>query len=205
MHRDKNIQYYDDDTISIYEIWLIMRKRIWLIFIITLLSFGFSLTYFLLAPGVYKVSNVMVLSQSLSIANQVLQGRSDHSKDFINILEIKSSIVALKDLSKKQKAKALGLDKSVIEAIEDIKISQIEGANSLKAEVDTLDRDSGVKMIKAISNFTNDLPFVQRRVKSAKELLEKNRDDLRDIIENPLSLLNLPDNAMVSEILSSLY
>ena len=189
MQKNKNVQYYDDDTISIYEIWLIIRKRRWLIFIITLLSFGFSLTNSFLAPGVYKVSNVMQEPHEVSI----------------NMTDIKTKMLLLKDLTRKQLAKVLGLEESVAKAIKDIKISKIEGTESLKMQMDTADPDSGVKMINALVAYANEMLFVQKKVEREKKILRENRDDLKKIIDDPLSLLNLPDKTIVSELLPSLY
>ena len=192
MQRNGNVRYYDD-SINIYDIWLTIKKRKWLIFIITFLSFGFSLTYSFLAPDVYQVSNVMQLCSE-----------KPH-KLSINITDIKTKMLLLKDLTRKQRAKALDLGKSVVEDIRDIKISKIEETESLKIQMDTTNPSSGVKMINALVVYANELPFVQKKVERKKKILKENRDDLKKIINNPLSLLNLPDKTIVSELLPSLY
>lgn len=206
MHGDEKIQYYNADTISIYEIWLIIRKRRLLIFIITLFSFGFSLAYSFLAPDVYKVSNIFVMSQYMGSGGESVEGPVNVSDvGFVNVSEIMSAMVPLTGLSKKQQAKALNLEKSVLEAIENIKISPINDTRSLEIEVTTVDKDAGLRTINALLIYANQIPFVKKRADLKVKLLQKDRDELKKIIDDPLSLLNLPDKTVVSELLTSLY
>lgn len=189
MQKNKNIQDYEHDTIDIYEIWLIIRKRGWLIFIITLLFFGLSLSYSFLPPDVYKISNIMQKPYKVEI----------------NMADIKTNVLLLKDLTREQRAKALDLEESVIADIRDIKISKIEGTESFKLQVDTTDPASGVKVINALVVYADNLPFVQKQVERRKEVLEEDRDVLKKIIDDPVSFLALPDKAIIHEFLPSLY
>jgi len=190
LQKNKNVQCDDHDTISIYEFWLIIRQRRWLIFIITLIFFGFSLLYAFLQPRVYKVSNVVQAPYKIKI----------------NMVDIEANALLLKNLPGKQLAKTLNFEGSVIEDIRDIQISKVLGdTESLKIQVDTTDPDSGVKMINALVTYLDELPFVQKQVERQKKLLKSNRDDLEKIISDPLSILDLPDKTIISELLPSLY
>jgi len=189
MQKNKNVQSGEQETINIYEIWLIIKKRWWIICAITLLFFGFSVYYFVMLPDVYKVSNVMQRPYSVGI----------------NMADIKTSLLLLKDLTGKQQAKTLGLEESVIEDIRNINITKIEGTESLKLQVDTTNPGSGVKVITALVVYADELPFVQKQVERTKEILKEDRDVLKKIIDNPSSFLNLPDKAIIYELLPSLY
>lgn len=203
MQGNRNVQYYDDNTVSIYDIWLAIKKRRWLICIIALLSFVVSLGYSFVTPNVYKISNVLILSHSIDSLEQKLPSSED--KSLFNMSEIKSAITLLPDLSKRQQAEKLGLEESVLEVIKDIKISKIKDSELLVLEVNTHDSEAGVKVINAMAKYANALPFVLKRIEQRKQLLKKNIEELRRIIADPWSYSNLPDNATISEILISLY
>ena len=189
MQKNKNVQSDEQETINVYEIWLIIKKRWWLICAITLLFFAFSVYYSVRLPDVYKVSNVMQKPYSVGI----------------NMADIKANVLLLKDLTGEQQARRLGLEKSVIEEIRSINITKIEGTESFKLQVDTTDPSSGVKMITALVAYADELPFVQKQVARTKKILKEDRDVLKKIIDNPSSLLNLPDKTIIYELLPSLY
>jgi len=203
MQGNRNVQYYDDNTVSIYDIWLAIKKRRWLICIIALLSFVVSLSYSFVTPNVYKISNVLILSHSIDSLEQKLPSSED--KSLFNMSEIKSAITLLPDLSKRQQARKLGLEESVLEVIKDIKISKIKDSELLVLEVNTHDSEAGVKVINAMAKYANALPFVRKRIEQRKQLLKKNRDELRRIIVDPWGYCTLPDNATMPEVLISLY
>jgi len=189
LQKNKNVEYHDHDTMSIYEIWLIIRKRKWVIFTITLLFFGFSIPYAFLSPDVYKVSNVV----------------QKPYKIVVNMADIKANMLLLKGLTGEQRAKALDLEEAVIADIRDIKISKIEGTDSFQLQVDTTNPSSGVKMLNALVIYADKLPFVQKIVERRKEVLKEDSGVLKKIIDDPLSLLNLPDKTIITELLPSLY
>ena len=59
----ENSTCFDDETINIYEIFLAVKKRIWLIIIITLTVFILFAAYSKLAPNVYKANNIMIINE----------------------------------------------------------------------------------------------------------------------------------------------
>ncbi len=208
--RNKNIQYFDDDTISIYDIWLSIKRRRWLICIITLLSFICFFVYSVLAPNVYKVSVILVQYLDKDILDLSNDGRSIYlndgqSKYLINFLEIKSALWVLEDLPRKQQINVLGLEGSAQRVIKDMQITKIEKNEQLKVEVYTLDKDVGISIINALTDYINSLPFIKKRIEDRKSLLQKNKDELKKIIDDPTSYINLPDNMALSEILMSIY
>ena len=205
MQGNRNVQYYDDNTVSIYDIWLAIKKRRWLICIIALLSFVVSLGYSFVTPNVYKISNVLILSHGMNLLGQEREFSSSADKSLFNVSEIKSAITVLQTLSKRQQMNKLALEESISKVIKDIKVSEIEEKELLELEVNTLDSEAGVRVINAITKYVNNLPFVLKRIEQRKQLLKKNIEELRRIIADPWSYSNLPDNATISEILISLY
>lgn len=208
--KDKTIPYFDDETINIYDIWLSVKKRKWIVFTIILLSFICFLLYSVLTPDVYKSSNVLVMSLDKDfLAFSTDKETIDSSVSIINMLEIKSALTLFEKLSKEQQATILGLRGADKKAFRDIKISDIKGdrgqIEQLKVEVDTLDKDVGVNIINALTDYVNTLPFIKKRIDYRKKILQKNGEELKKIIDDPIHQLNLPDNIIVSEILISMY
>ena len=189
MQRDRDIQQNDNNVISLYDMWLVIKKKRWLIIFMTLFSFGFSLAYSFYTPDVYKVSSIFVISKSMASSVQV----------------IKSSLEPLKNLSNKQKAKLLSLDETILEAIKDIRISQIENTEAFKIEINTVDTKAGLSMMNALLFYSNNIPFVQKKIKSKIRLLEANRNELRKTFKDPMKVLQFPDDIAVSNVLISLY
>jgi uncharacterized protein involved in exopolysaccharide biosynthesis len=206
METETSRQYYDDNTISIYEILLILKKRWLLIFLVASVFTGSFVTYSVISPKVYKVSNVLIFSFPSSGNSGLASIDSGNSGlASIDIVWIESALKLLNELSSRQQAEELELDKSILDDIKNIKISGLEKSNALKIEVDTLSRESGIKVLQAITNFANSLSFVQKKIIAEQKFLKKNQNDLTAIINNPFGFLNLPENTVISEALYSLY
>ena len=205
MEKENSRQYYNDNTISIYEILLILKKRWLLIFLVASVFTGSFVTYSLIAPKVYKVSNVLIFSFSSSGNSDPASSSENSDLASIDIIGIESALKLLNDLSSRQQAEELELDKSILDNIKNIKISGLGKSKALEIEVDTLSRESGIKVVQAISNYANSLSFVQKKIIAEQKLLKNNQNDLTAIINNPFGLLNLPENSVISEVLYSLY
>lgn len=195
MEEETRPKYYEDE-IDLYELCLVIKKRGWLISLITLLSFCTAFGYCLLTPKIYKTSNIVALESFVSSNPQYL----------ISTAEIKSIItMPLETLSPEKKADLWGMDTAILKDIKDIKTSKIKEVAALRIDVNTIDRKAGVRIIDALVHYINTRPIVQQKIEQKKRLLQENKQDLKEIIDNPYNGHGLPDGSIIYDPATSLY
>jgi len=145
------------------------------------------LSYVLLTPKVYSVTNILVL-------NQMQDG------DLINQSEVSATVSVLNKLINQHKNIPLDMfpiNRNDFKDIMSINTSEIKGSSALWVEVDTLNRQTGVSVMQALPDYIFSNPNIYRKLMLQKMLLQKNRDDLKVIIDNPLKSLKLSKDTIV--------
>lgn len=208
MEKESTLMKYDYDTIDVYDIWLAFKNKKWLVITTTFVFLCLSIAYAVFAPNVYKVSNILVVSQDLLIPADSEFRSQNYSA--VDISEIKSALSLLEDVSKKQLALVLGIDTDIIETFKDFSISDIESPNpginnAIKIDVNTHNAEHGSKILDAMVSYINTLTLVREKTAFRKTIMEKNRDELKKILEDPVGSLKMPPDTVVSEILISQY
>ena len=178
MEREELAEYYDEG-IDLYELFLVIKKRWWIAFIVTLVVFCLALIYAFFTPKVYRVFNNLV---------------------FLQIIEIpdgKSIIMNFNEHSNIQKAAELGMEVGVLRKIRGIRVSDISNTNILKIEVDALEKEAGVMIIDALPHYIMTRPYIITKIKYEKELARKNVNDLKKILDDPFGSLHLSGNHII--------
>lgn len=176
---------YQDDEIDLYDLWLVLKKRKITVILIVLVSLCAAGFYVVLAPRVYRVSNILVLTQPLELIKQA---------------ELIAAIADLDELLKLNKIKAahlLGIQVGDLNGIGSIKASEIKGSSVLRVNIETLHSSAGIALMEALPQYIQSSPNVASKLGMEKALMEKNRKDLKAIIENPTKDLKLPSNTVV--------
>ncbi len=180
----ENGQFRDND-LSLYDLWVTVRKRKFTILIVVLASLALALAYTALAQKVYRVSNTLVLNQT---------------DDFITKGEIAAAVKELdrfRVVHGERTARLLGMPVEELGAIKRIKALEIKGTNLVQVDIDTIEGRSGVALMDALPSFLQTGSNSAEKLKMRRALLEKNRDDLKAIIDNPTKGLGLSSNTVV--------
>jgi LPS O-antigen subunit length determinant protein (WzzB/FepE family) len=178
---------YPEKEIDVYGLWLTLMKRRFLILTLILISTGIATLYALLTPKVYKVTNILLLTQM-------------QDGDLINQSEITAAVLVLDKLKNRQKEnvlRLLGIDEKNFKDIRSIKASEIKGSSALWVEIDACDRQTGVALMESLPNYIISNPNIYSKIKLQRSLLQKNRDDLKAIIDNPMSSLKISREAVI--------
>ena len=192
MEKNADNEYYQNDEIDLYGFWLTLKKRWSVIFIITLISTGLAFSYTFIAPKVYRVHNVLMFNQI-----------QDWDRELFNQTEISAAISVLDklnkftDLEKNKVSSILGMHEEDLKDIKTIKTSEIKGSNALWVDIDTYDRNKGVALMENLPIYVLSNPNIANKLKIQKALMQKNREDLKAIIDNPTRTLRLSRDAVV--------
>jgi len=181
---------YQDEEINLYDLWLILKKKSLVILVVTFISTGLALSYAFLTPKVYRVHNMLVY-------NQMQDGELFIQSEIAAAISVLDKINKIKDLEKEKVLSRLGLQKKDLRVIKNIKTSEIKGSSALWIDIDTIDRNEGVNLMEALPGFVLSNPNISTRLMMQRELLIKNREDLKAIIDNPTKGLKLTHNAFV--------
>lgn len=173
MKKDVENKYYLDDEIDLYSFWLVIKKRWLIIFIITLFSCSFAFFYSLVVPKIYKVSNILML-------NQMQDG------DVINQGEVTAALTILNKLKSQQKnvSNMFAINGEDFKDITNIRTEEIKGSTALWVEIETKNKQAGTDVMNSLPQIIFSNPNIVNKIKLQKELLQKNRDDLKGIIDN---------------------
>lgn len=187
MKRDALNNYYHDDEIDLYDLWLVLKKRRFSIILVIMVSLGISFVYVTLSPKVYRVTNTLIL-------NNV------HEGEFIKNSEIIAAVADLDDLLTFQKAKTaylLGIQVKDLNSIKKVKASDVKGSSALRVEIETTSIKTGIVLMTAIPDYIQSTPNIARQLSVQKTLMEMNMKDLKAIIDNPMRDLKLAPNTVV--------
>jgi LPS O-antigen subunit length determinant protein (WzzB/FepE family) len=187
-----------DEESDLYDLWLILKKKKIVILIATLIFTGIALSYALLAPKVYRVHNILLF-------NQLQDGEILNQSEMAAVISILDKLNELKDFDKQKVFKTLGINMDSNAGINDrnfqmikkIKISDIKGSSSLWVDIDTTDRKAGVALMEILPRVVLSNPNITSKLKTQKALIQKNMDDLRATINNPMMSLKLSRDAVV--------
>jgi LPS O-antigen subunit length determinant protein (WzzB/FepE family) len=185
---------HQDEDINLYELWLILKKKWLVIFIVTFISTGLALSYAFLAPKVYRVHNILLF-------NQLQDGEILNQTEMAAVISILDKLNNLKDLEKQKVFNMLGINVSINDGnnnvIKNIKSSEIKGSSSLWVDIDTTDRKAGVALMDTLPSVVLSNPNITDKLKTQKALIHKDMDDLKAIINNPMMSLKLSRDAVV--------
>ncbi len=185
---EKNItpdERYQDDEIDLYDLWLVLKKRKLTILLVVLVTLGIAIAYATLAQKVYRVSNNLILTQMV--------GAVKHSELTAAIDELDEH----KDLRKEKTAQLLSMQVDDLDKIRNIKASVIKGLGVVRVDIETLDNSAGIALMEALPGYIQSVPSIAINLEMEKALTEKNMEDLKAIIDNPVKDLNLPSNTVV--------
>ena len=189
----KNSTCFDDETINIYEILLAMKKRIWLISIITLTIFILFAAYSKLAVNVYKANNMLIINKDIEINPMNETG------------DIRLILSSLAEMPMEEQAKLLDLKEQNMRFVKKIVISEIQKSSSLKIEIDILNRELAPSVMKAITDYVNNLPYILEKIALKKKIVKKAIKEIKKMVDNPALYMKLPHDTVISQMLSSIY
>lgn len=167
-HPNYQPPYYEEDEIDLYELWLTIKKRWKVIALTAFMFFILSGVYIIIAKPVYK-SDFTV------------------KKGILSPGDIKIYLKRISDLIEQKKydelAKLLNVDKNVAKDLVNIEVNQNrKEKSSTKIELYTYSTKHLNQLEKAILDYLNKNPFVQKEIG-----LEK---------EKTLSIINSIDNGI---------
>jgi len=151
---------------------------------------GIASAYAALAPKVYRVSNTLVLNQM----------QDEDAEELIKKGEIIAAVADLDKLlglPKDETVDLLGMQVKDLNEIGKIKASEIKGSSALRVDIETTDSRSGIALMDALPGYIQSTPTIANRLDMQKALMEKNREDLKAIIDNPMRDLKLSPNTVV--------
>lgn len=163
--------YLPEDEIDLYELWLILKKRKYIIFLVTILFFCVALIYiFFSSSPVYQI-NFSVKSQFATPF--ILKQQIDH----LNLLIKEKRTEDLKYLP--------GLSENDLEALItiDAKIPR-KAQNILSINVKAKDREALNLYKEAILDFLRESPYIKEQENIKKEKLKKTIIFLKQEIQN---------------------
>lgn len=178
------------DEIDLYDLWLVLKKRRITILLIALISLSAAFAYAVLAPKVYRITNTVVINQ--------IQEKDE--VELINPEEIIAVLADLDTLLKHQKEKAahlLNMQGKDLNGIRNIKASRGKNLNVVRVDIETFDSRAGIALMEALPGYLQWIPNIAVKLDMQKVLMEKNRDDLKAIIDDPMRDLKLSPNTVV--------
>ena len=181
---------YQDEEIDLYDLWLILKKKWLVILVVTFISTGLALSYAFLIPKVYRVHNILLF-------NQLQDGEILNQGEMTAAVSVLDKLNNLNDLETQKVFNMLGINDGNIKAIKSIKSSEIKGSSSLWVDIDTTDRKAGVALMEALPSVVLSTPTIADKLKTQKAIIQKNIDDLKAIINNPMMSLKLSRDTIV--------
>lgn len=186
---------YQDEEINLYDLWLTLKKRWMIILVVTLVSTGLALSYAFLFPKVYRVHNILLF-------NQLQDGEILNQSEMAAVISILDKLNDLTDndltdLEKQKIFNMLGINDGNFKVIKNIKSSEIKGSSSIWVDIDTTDRGAGVALMETLPRVILSNPNITDKLKTQKALIQKDMDDLKAIINNPMMSLKLSRDAVV--------
>ena len=176
---------YHDDEIDLYDLLLVLKKRKLTILLVVLVTLGISIAYTTLAQKVYRVSNTLILNQMVGSVKQ------------IDLTAAIDELDELKNVRKEKTSQLLNMHMGDLNKIMNIKASVSKGSSVIRVDVETLDSGAGVALMEALPGYIQLVPNIAIQLEMEKALTEKNMEDLKAIIDNPMKDLNLPSNTVV--------
>jgi len=176
---------YQDDEIDLYDLWLVLKKRKLTILLVVLVTLGLAIAYVALTSKIFRVSNTLIPNQMIgSIKQSELTAAIDDLNELMN-------------LRKEKAAQLLNMKVDDLNKIKNIKASVIKGLSVVRVDIEALDSSAGVALMEALPGYIQSVPSIAINLEMEKALTEKNMQDLKVIIDNPMKDLNLPSNTVV--------
>jgi len=170
------------DGVNLYDLWVVLKKRRIIILLISLISLSVSIAYVTLEQKVYRVSNAIVLKQV---------------EEFITKAEVIATIRELNGLLKPDNQRSAQLLSMQLNDIQKINASDIKETSIIRVDIDAFNAKTGIALMKALPQYLQSTPNISRKLAIRQELMEKNRENLKAIIDNPMKDLRLSSNTIV--------
>jgi uncharacterized protein involved in exopolysaccharide biosynthesis len=214
MGNDPQSECYRDE-INLYDLWLVLKKRWFIVLIVVFFTTGLAISYILLTPKVYRVSNILVLNQihdgdiieggeiasaaSILLKSQQYLNDLPGIQDTENLIERKevAAAISVLDQVKDRDISMPTVNDKALKKIRSIKTSEIKGSTGLWVDIETTDRQAGVAAMESLPEYIFFNPNIYGKIILQKSILLKNRDDLKSIIMNPVRGLKLSPNTVV--------
>jgi len=180
-------EYYQEENINLYDLWLILKKRKGIILLVILGSLCIAIAYNVLAQKVYLISNTLILDQ---MQEEMLISQGE-------VIAAVAELDRLLDVQMDKTADLLGLNRAVLKNIKKIKATQVKGSSTIKVDVEVLQPREGILFMEALPGYIQSSPNIKNLLTMQKALMERNRDDLKAIIDNPVSGLKLSSNILI--------
>lgn len=178
-------EHYLDDDIDLYDLWLVLKKRKLTILLVVLVTLGISIAYIALTPKIYRVSNTLIPNQMVESVKQ-----SDLTAAIDELNE-------LKNVRKEKIAHLLKMHVDDLNKIMNIKASVSKGSSAVRVDIETLDNSAGIALMEALPGYIQSVPSIAINLEMEKAITEKNMEDLKVIIDNPVKDLTLSSNTVV--------
>jgi len=179
-----------NEEIDFYELYLMIRKRWWVVILVAVVSLCSALAYISTSPERYKVKNGIVLLNIVLTpeANAIVKNLNDQSKSF--------------------KARALGIPIEEMLQIESIRVQEIpysknQISNILQIEISAMNKDTAVKVMEALPRYVSTRPFIVWKIERKKKAIRREIDELDKVLKDPLGWFRLNTNVPV--VLPDLY
>ncbi len=176
---------YHDDEIDLYDLLLVLKNRKLTILIVVLITLGIAIAYVALTPKIYRISNTLIPNQMIGSVKQ-----SDLTAAIDELNE-------LKNVRREKMAQLLSMHGDDLNKIVNIKTSVSKGSSVVRVDVETLDSSAGIALMEALPGYIQSVPSIAINLEMEKALMEKDMEDLKAIIDNPVKDLNLPSNTVV--------
>jgi capsular polysaccharide biosynthesis protein len=210
MKKDDNTSTFNEpiyqDEINIYDLWLVLKKRKLLVFAFTIICSAIACTYTFLSPNIYIVTNMITISP-LPINTAFFSSGTDSKEiSIVSNPDIIAIINSLNELTKQQLAIELGLDIAIVKKIKDreIKAKLIRETSLIDVKVKSSDKYSAKSLIDKLPSYLQTRTFIKSRIENQKGLLEKNRNLLKNILDDPAKTLNLNSKSIIIRDLTGL-
>lgn len=181
-----------NDEIDLYNLWVILKKRKITVFVIMLICLGAAITYAILTPKIYRVSNTLMLDQPEEIISK--------GEVIATINGLDGDLALHGDKVPRLSEQVKGLD-----GIKKIIASDIKATGGIRVEIETLDKRAGVALMEALPNYILSDSNIALKLQTRKTLAGKNIADLKRIIDNPVRDIRMSSRAVVFVSSADLY
>jgi len=206
MNDNENIQT-NTNEIDLLQLFGIIRKRIMLFLIVTLLIFATGLIYAVASKPIYTVSNLIVIPVSPLMYNisNIQAKPQTHSVPnvqaqpldrFITLSEVKSILLELDNINNPSKLKSL-IGEKAAQNIRNIKITPIKDSSLVQVDVDTIDVASAVALIDRFPQYIKSKQFIVDRIDLVRGITLKNMEDLKKLMDEHMAIKNQKNKMLI--------
>ncbi|MDQ7031110.1 MAG: Wzz/FepE/Etk N-terminal domain-containing protein [Desulfonauticus sp.] len=166
--------YYEEDEIDLYELWLTLKKRKWVISITTIIFLLIAFSYLLLAKDIYKIKFAFEIPKIEKDGTVICLGASTY--------EIKQGIETISSLLKEGRYDELKKILSIEDPKNIVSISSdIPRGNKdiIEITVESINNQDLLPLQRKIANYLKGIPNIKKKVELKKEILTKEIESIK--------------------------